>query len=319
MNVDFCNGKAYIIDSNELKEKIFVECEKMFGIPLRRGSFPGPQPVAIEKKNLPIKEEYMVCEKSDGERSILLLLHINNKPMCFMTNRKNEFYFMDFSFKKEVFEGSIFDGEIIKTKKGTWNYLIHDCMAYNGTSFIESSHRLRYACIIDFIVKRYVNKETDPVNIKTKIFYTYGPEISKTWEHIQKTTENEIDGLILTPVNKPILFGRDVNLFKWKENNTIDFLVKIVSKKLNLYYYKKALTVYKSFKSDTSNYKKIIQFVPESVDLCQGTVIEFKISKDLESFTPYKLRNDKLHPNGEITVTNTLKNIEENININELN
>jgi hypothetical protein len=96
----------------------------------------------------------MVCEKTDGERAILLLINIDNKPMCFIINRNNELYFMDLSFKKEVFEGSIFDGEIIKTKAGTWNYLIHDCMAYNGTSFLELSHRLRYACIIDFIVKR---------------------------------------------------------------------------------------------------------------------------------------------------------------------
>ena len=76
--------------------------------------------------------------------------------------------------KKEVFEGSIFDGEIIKTKKteneegGSWNYLIHDCLVYNGTSFMESSHRLRYACVVDFIIKRYVNKPSDCFNINLK-------------------------------------------------------------------------------------------------------------------------------------------------------
>jgi len=334
MNVDFCNGKAYLVDSKELKEKIFIECESLFGTSLKRDNFPGPQPVAFERKDFPLKEEYMVCEKSDGERAILLLLHINDKPMCFMINRKNEFYFMDFSFKKEVFEGSIFDGEIIKTKagtwksssetnvipsnEGTWNYLIHDCMAYNGTSFLELSHRLRYACIIDFIVKRYVNKETDCLNIKTKLFYKYGNEIAKTWEHIKKTTENEIDGMIFTHVDKPIIFGRDNSLFKWKENNTIDFLVKVVSKKMNLYYYKKALAIYKSFKSDNINYNSVIDFVPESVDLTKGVIIEFKISKELETFTPYKIRTDKSHPNGEITLKNTLKNIEESLDVSDL-
>jgi hypothetical protein len=40
------------------------------------------------------------------------------------------------------YEGSIFDGEIIKTKSGSWNYLIHDCLSYNGTSFIERNHDL---------------------------------------------------------------------------------------------------------------------------------------------------------------------------------
>ena len=334
MNVDFCNSKAYLIDSKELKEKVFLECEMLFGCSLKRDRFPGPQPVAIEYKNLPLKENYMVCEKSDGERAILLLLQINNKPMCFMINRNQEFYFIDhLSFKKEVFEGTIMDGELIKTKSGTWNYLIHDCMAYNGTSFLETSHRLRYACIIDLIVKRYSNKETDCVNIKTKLFYEYGPGIVKTWEHIQKTTENKIDGLIFTPVDRPVIFGRDNSLFKWKEIHTIDFLVKNSKLKLSLYYYKKTLVIYKSFKSDSVNYKNIINFIKEqedlvkednlikgvTIDLVKGIVIEFKISKDIETFIPYRIRTDKSSPNGEITVNNTLKNIQENICLDELN
>jgi mRNA guanylyltransferase len=324
MNVEFCNTKAYLIDSKDLKEKVFLECESLFGKSLKRDYFPGPQPVAIERKNLPLKDKYMVCEKSDGERAILLLLQINNKPMCFMINRKNEFYFIDISFKKEVFEGSIFDGELIKNKEGSWNYLIHDCMAYNGTSFLEFSHRLRYACIIDLIVKRYNNKSTDCINIKTKLFYDYGPELIKTWDHIQETTENKIDGLIFTPVYGPIIFGRDYTLLKWKEINSIDFLAKIVKGKLNLYYYKKILTVYKSFKPESENYKNITNFIKnnkifvEKGDLDTGIIIEFKISNDLGIFTPYRIRSDKLKPNGEITVNNTLKNIQESLDIKDL-
>ncbi len=316
MNVDFCNSKAYLIDSKDLKEKVFLECESLFDCSLKRDNFPGPQPVTIEKKNLPLKEKYMVCEKSDGERGLLLLLQISTKPMCFMLNRKNELYFMDFSFKKEVFEGSVFDGEMIKTKEGVWHFLIHDCFSYNGTSFINSPHNLRYACGIDLIVKRYSSRETDPFLLKTKLFYEYGPEITKTWEHIKKTSENEIDGLILTPVDNPVLFTRDNTLFKWKETHTIDFLAKVVGKKVNLYYYKKVLSVYISFKVESKNYNTIVDFVKDNELLSKGVVIEFKIIDDF--YEPYRIRSDKNRPNGEITVNNTFKNIKENIKINEL-
>jgi hypothetical protein len=57
--------------------------------------------------------------------------------------------------------------KIIKTKDNVWNFLIHDCLCYNGTSFMDCSHKLRYACGIDFILKRYNPKETDCLNIKT--------------------------------------------------------------------------------------------------------------------------------------------------------
>lgn len=318
MNVAFCNSKAFKIDSIELKEKVFLECDNLFGFQLKRDYFPGPQPVTIEKKNLnQLKNNYIVCEKSDGERAILLLINLNNKPMCFMINRNNDFYFLDLSFKKEVYEGSVFDGELIKTKQGSWNYLIHDCMIYNGSSFVEKSHRLRYGCVIDLITKRYQNKSEDCVNIKTKIFYDFGPQLTKTWEHIQQTTENKIDGLIFTPINGNIKFGRDNSLFKWKELHTIDFLVKLVGKKINLYYYKKTLVVYKSFVSKEKNYKSIVDFVDENTDLIEGVIIEFKIING-DCFIPYRVRTDKDKPNGEITVNNTLKNIEESLKIEEL-
>ena len=324
--VAFCNGKVFKLTAEILKEKIMKECERLFGFQLKRGYFPGPQPVAIEKKDISHIRDYVICEKTDGERGILILINIDNKPMCFIINRNNDFLFLNLSFKREVYEGSIFDGEIIKTKKGEWNYLIHDCMIYNGRSFMKINHELRYSAIIDFIVKRYTNKSTDIFNIKTKLFYRYIPNggVLKTWEHINKTTENKIDGLILTPIFEEIKLGRQLNLFKWKEpdNNTIDFLVKKVQKKFYLYHDKKgANELFRTILPDTENSKVLSTFIVDNeIEIKkEGLIIEFKYSpKPVELFTPYKIRSDKDRPNGEITVKNTLRNIEEAISIKEL-
>ena len=325
MNVSFCQSNAFKITSPELKEKVYLECEMLFGKKLKRDHFPGPQPVAIEKKDIKsLKDGYVVCEKTDGERAILLLINIDNKPMCFIINRNNEFFFIDLSFKKEVFEGTIFDGELIKikeknndtkeknSKEETWNYLIHDCMCYNGSSFLELSHRLRYAAIIDCIVKRYNHKEKDPFYVKTKLFYKFGNGLEKTWNHIQKTTENVIDGLIFTKIDYPINFGRDYSLFKWKEEHTFDLLVKKSGKKINLYGTRKSEQyLFKTIK-ETDHVEQIVTFAKDN-DLKKGTVIEFK-----KDFVPYRIRKDKQTPNGEITLNNTFKNIEEAITIKDL-
>ena len=317
-HVNFCNSKAFKINNDVLKEKIFVVCDSLFGVILKRDYFPGPQPVTIEKKNIPdlAKNKYMVCEKSDGERYVMILVNIDTKPMCFMINRNNDLYFMDLSFKKEMFEGSIFDGELIKTKQGSWNYLIHDCMIYNGSDFTKRSHHLRYNCIMDFITKRYVNNVSDCFNIKTKIFYCYGKLLTETWDHISKTTENNIDGLIFTPVDGPIKFGRDYSLFKWKEpdNHTMDLLVKIKAKKIllcgtNDY-------IFKTIDLKNKNYLVINDYL--NLNKIKGGIIEFKYSVKDEMFTPYRLRLDKKFPNGEITITNTVKNITESLKVQDL-
>ena len=312
MNVPFCNSTAYKIENDDLKEKVYLECERLFSLKLKREYFPGPQPVTIEIKDIPkLNEGYMVCEKTDGERAILLLINIDNKPMCFIINRNNDLYFTDLAFKKEVFEGSIFDGEIIKNKNDIWNYVIHDCFAYNGTSFLNSTHNLRYSCIIDLIVKRYINKERDPFNIKTKLFYNYGPQLNITWEHIQKTTENKIDGLIFTKIEHPVIFGRDYLLLKWKEMHTLDLLVKYSNKKINLYYQKREESVlYKTLTRE--NEKLILEFTTRE-NLKKGVIVEFKFENNL--FIPYRLRTDKNKANSEITIKNTMINIEEAISI----
>jgi len=332
MNTDFCNGKACKVDSEKLKEKILKECENLIGVTIQKGYFPGSQPVAVEKKDFTVLKEkkYVVCEKSDGERGILALINIDNKPMCFIIKRNNEILFLQLSFKKEVFEGSIFDGEIIKTKKGVWNYLIHDCLVYNSSNFMKIDHSLRYAAILDLISKRYVNNENDVFNIKTKLFYPYFPNeinkqgISKTWEQICKTTENKIDGLIFTPINEPITIGRQYSLFKWKEQNenTIDLLVKKSKKDLVLYFHKNGNNVsFRNININDINHELIMDFfILNKIEslLTTGVIIEFKYSSENEElFTPYRIRDDKDKPNGEITVKNTLKNIEECICIED--
>ncbi len=328
MNVKLGRSDVYSIESADLRKRIYATVEKILGVKIsKHESFPGPQPVAVEKKDFMtlVKNQYMVCEKTDGERHVLILIKLDSKPMAFLLSRNGSIYFLNISCKKEVWEGSIFDGELVETKKGEWHYLIHDCMSYNSRSFMEQPHHLRYHAILDFITKRYTPKESDAFDIKTKLFYVYGDRLAETWKHIVATTENKIDGLIFTSVRNPIIFGRDFSLFKWKnpEDHTMDFLVKLVQKKYNLYFYRKSQhIIYKTIAHNNPNYVLIKEFIElHKADCVAGVIIEFKYSEAhdgvAEVFKPYRLRTDKDKPNGELTINNTLKNIQESIEIED--
>jgi hypothetical protein len=326
-------------NNKQLIERIISRCSKLTGLELNIATFPGPQPVAIEKRHFDIlnKNEYVVCEKTDGERKILIILYINEKPMCFIVDRNKDYHFIELSFKKELFEGCIFDCELITGTKPS--LVIHDCFAYNGVNFTDKPHSMRYYSVLDFIGKRYQYKESDPFKIKTKTFYQYGNRLSETYNHILKNATNEIDGLIFTPVNSPVVFGRMNDLFKWKEINTVDFLVTYEHGTINLNYYNKnnKKTIYSSFNNSDENYSIIDDFIKKTEDNInkltsklskvkitggggtskQNLIIEFKYSLNTKIFTPYRIRSDKNEPNGEITINNTLKNIKESITIDQ--
>lgn len=324
MKITFGKDCAYKITDEKIKKEVTSFIEDVLNIKLKNGQFVGPQPVAVEKKDFGtlLSKRYVVCEKTDGERYMMILLNVNKKPMCFMINRNNEYFFLNFSFKREVFEGTILDGEMILNKNNEHNYMVHDLFTYCGVSFIEKSHDLRYAAIIDFISTRYiVNKNSDSFNIKTKIFYNYSKELLKIWEHITNSTENKIDGLIFTPVDQPVKYGRQEDLYKWKEpgNNTIDLLVKKTDNKFSLFGSKKSGNyLVKIFKENHPNYEIIHDFFLIHVKK-NISIIEFKYSTldDDEIFTPYRIRTDKSVPNSEQTINNSLKNFREAININD--
>ena len=50
--------------------------------------FPGPQPISIERKHFPILKggDYLVCEKTDGERHMMIALMYEGKKKCLFVN-----------------------------------------------------------------------------------------------------------------------------------------------------------------------------------------------------------------------------------------
>ena len=75
--------------------------------------FPGPQPISIERKHFPILKggEYVVCEKTDGERHMLVALMFEGKKKCVFVNRSFKCQ-VPINLKKSAYDGTILDGEL---------------------------------------------------------------------------------------------------------------------------------------------------------------------------------------------------------------
>ncbi len=245
--------------------------------------FPGPQPVSIERKHLALlrKNDYLVCEKTDGVRHFLVCFtDSENRKICALVNRS----FAYTLYPLTVPRNTLLDGELIGNR-----FIVHDAVCVKGLD-------VRKMSLIERLVQaRAVTRAILPlpdlrVECKNMLPYSRMNELV-----LGKNT----DGVIFTPVNEPVRMGTHATLFKWKprENITIDFYLK--DGNFCIQYDGKMVTVQK---------------YPEHSEK-EGI---YECSFDGEIWKPLKKRTDKSHPNNKRTYDRTLVNIRENIQFCEL-
>ena len=185
--------------------------------------FPGPQPISIEHKHFPVLKgaEYLVCEKTDGERYMMVACMFEGKKKCVFVNRAFNMFEVPINLKKSVYDGTILDGELYED-----TLMVYDAVWVNGESVwnLNLMKRLEAA---RSIMKSIIYMKSDQYRLKCKTFHQMR-EFGKFMDVYLPTVQQKIDGLVFTPVNEPVRIGTHETMFKWKpqEKNTVDFLMK---------------------------------------------------------------------------------------------
>jgi hypothetical protein len=152
----------------------------------------------------------------------------------------------------------------------------------------------------------------DPLVLRTKKFYQ-AQNIQEFKTTILDTLDHKSDGLIFTPVYTPITAGTHETMFKWKpgDSNTVDFKIKYTNGRWCMYLQEKG---YMYYESEIPKTKPIPQWLKDDM------IVECKymINDTPLWWKPLLPRTDKVHPNNRRTYYNTIKNIQENITLEEL-
>lgn len=266
--------------------------------------FPGPQPCSIERKNFPTlkKNKYVVCEKTDGERHVLVSLMFEDKKICVLVNRTQTMYLAPLNILRTMYNGTILDGELVKTFDGRWFYMVYDCLMTEGNLCTQKDLLSRLKDAEKFAVSLKKLK-TDPFVVKMKTFWNLA-DFSKFQE---ETFLYGTDGIVLTPVDEPVRTGTHETMFKWKprDQNTIDFLFQRRGKKWGLFVQEKGKLFFETELDEALEGTK------------DGDVIECGYQHDTKSWRPLKFRRDKTYPNNRRTFYRTLINIAEDISVDE--
>ena len=281
--------------------------------------FPGPQPVSIEHRHFPVLKgaEYLVCEKTDGERYMMVAFIFEGKKKCVFVNRAFNMFEVPINLKKSVYDGTILDGELYED-----TLMVYDAVWVNGESVwnLNLMKRLEAA---RSIMKSIIYMKSDQYRLKCKTFHQMR-EFGKFMDAYLPTVQQKIDGLVFTPVNEPVRIGTHETMFKWKpqEKNTVDFLMK-----------REPSRETPGFKPGTPAWRLYVQekgklFFESELPFNRmedepwfedGAIVECKYVTWEEPmwWKPLKRRTDKNYPNNRRTFYRTIVNIKENIQMKE--
>lgn len=296
-----------VIPGTPLEQAVIAFIHTSWGT---RDYFPGPQPISIERSHFPLlkKNKYVVCEKSDGVRHLLVSFMFGDKKMCVLVNRMFTIVLVPLNLPKVAYQGTILDGELVDT-----TFLVYDAVVVSGIN-VKNFNLFKRLESAEIVVKGIMRVKTDPISLKMKTFYSLKDFKTFINEYLP-TVNYSIDGLIFTPVEEPVKTGTHETMFKWKprDGNTIDFKCKKWEQqnKWGLYVSEKGRLI---FESELSLAKTPEWITEDCIVECQ-----YMCDEEPRWWKPLNLRSDKIHPNNRNTFYKTLINIREDIKISEFN
>ncbi|TCD64151.1 Dcp1p-Dcp2p decapping enzyme complex alpha subunit [Steccherinum ochraceum] len=214
---------------------------------LEHDRFPGSQPVSFATNDLDKleKQDFWVCEKSDGVRVLLLVqtdLRTNDQGVYFI-DRHNSYrqlsglFFPHHEDPRKPLRNSIIDGELVidvdpRTKQETMRFLAFDCLVVDDQNVMARPLDKRYGRLQEWFYKPYSRMlrdhpqmaQTQPFEVKVKtVKMSYHAE--EVFRVDIPALQHGNDGLIYTCVATPYTAGTDPNILKWKppSENSIDF------------------------------------------------------------------------------------------------
>ena len=209
-------------------------------------AFPGAQPVSFAAKHLLElqKQDYYVCEKSDGIRCLMYLTNDGPREVTYLIDRKNEYYYVPglhfpLPGEDQLFHiGTLIDGELVNDKlpNGTiqMKYLVFDCMVLEGTNLMPRTLDKRLAYFRDKVYNPYqalYKKYPEEIQYLPFIVEFKSMQLSYGIEMMFRDVLPHLphgnDGLIFTCKNTPYKCGTDEHILKWKDekDNSVDFVL----------------------------------------------------------------------------------------------
>ncbi len=135
-HIRFGNKKALKIVSNDMKNHVKNSIKVSTGIDITGRNYG-----FLNEKNMHHlkNQNYQVCLNTFGKKFLLYLTKFQDKIYTIFINRKQEdMISIQLRFSENLYQNSLFDGELIKNTDDEWVYAISDIISYSGSNIRNS-------------------------------------------------------------------------------------------------------------------------------------------------------------------------------------
>jgi hypothetical protein len=187
--ISFCDRIAYNVKSDDFKSKILKDIESKYGICIIQKH---SQRFSEEVMHVLNSNPHLVTVRSNGNPYYLYLTTYNFVPVCLFIDKKiqqNYFYprmiLYKMWFDNDLFNDTLFDGEMVKCKDGSWKFLVGDLIVESQKKLVNVNLVKRLEKLNYIFQSKYSHDECIPFSISVKQYYTYN-DIRDLYEGIPK-------------------------------------------------------------------------------------------------------------------------------------
>lgn len=233
--ISFCGKIAFNIKSDETKKYILERLEKLYQIKIVQKHY---EKFNERSLNILEKNPYLICVRTNGNPYYLYLLKHNLVQYCIFIDKKiQQGYYLprmiivQLQFNDILFEDTVFEGEMIKTKNNKWFYIINDLLAISGNHLLNVNLPNRINKLYEIIKNYYTYDIFDPFKICIKEYFNYTELNYIITNHLEKLPYTS-RGLYFKPLFlkfKDILYNFDESLIKKVERFKYTTIKKFIT------------------------------------------------------------------------------------------
>lgn len=177
-DISFCDKQCSNVNDNSFKSKMIELLDTQYGINVIDRLYVNLNPNMLKNVSY---HQHVLATLTNGNPYLLYLTRIDNVNCCFFIDRKlkngysyPKIHCVKYRFSNELFNGTIFTGELVRDLQRRWFFLLSDILLYKGEKTDNKNILSRYDLMNNILTKEYTidkNFEVCPLQIKKLFMY----------------------------------------------------------------------------------------------------------------------------------------------------